>query len=98
METKSEIGKYLLDNLEKLRYYNILDLWKLNASNYPIISKMARDILTIPISTVASEYAFNTSGRILDAFRSSLSPKIVEALVFTKLVEEISHNQFAKKF
>ena len=58
---------------------------------------MARDILTIPISTVASEYAFNTSGCILDAFRSTLSPKIVEALVFTKLVEEISHNQFAKK-
>ena len=81
METKSEIEKYLLDNIEKLGSFDILDWWKLNASNYPIISKMTRDILTIPISTVAFESAFSTSGRILDAFRSSLSPKTVEALV-----------------
>ena len=53
----------------------------MNASNYPFLSKMERDILAIPISTIAFESAFSTSGRILDAFRSSLSPKIVEALV-----------------
>ena len=81
LETKSEIGKYLLDNLEKLGSSDILDWWKLNASNYLILSKIARDILAIPISTVASESAFSISGRILDAFRSSLSPKTVEAFV-----------------
>ena len=81
LETKSEIKKYLLDNLEKLGSSDILDWWKLNASNYPILSKMARDIYAIHISIVASESAFSTSGRILDAFRSSLSPKTVEALV-----------------
>ena len=53
----------------------------MNSSKYLILSKMARDILAIPISTVASEFAFSISGRILDAFRSSLSPKTVEALV-----------------
>ena len=46
-----------------------------------ILSKMARDILAILISTVASKSAFSTSGPILDSFRSSLSPKTVEALV-----------------
>ena len=65
LETKSEIGKYLLDNLEKLGSYDILDWWKLNASKYPILSKMARDVLAIHISTVAFESAFSTSGRIL---------------------------------
>ena len=81
MKTKYEIRKYLLDNLEKLGSYDILDWWKLNASNYPILSKISRDILAIPISTIASESAFRTSGHILDAFRSSLSPKTVDALV-----------------
>ena len=81
METKSKIGKYLLDNLEKLGSYDILDWWKLNASKYPILSKMERDILTIPISTVASESLFSTSERIIDAFTSSLFPKTMEALV-----------------
>ena len=70
LETKSEIGKYLLDNIEKLGSSDILDLRKLNASNYPILSLMARDILEILISTVTSESAFSTSGRILDAFKS----------------------------
>ncbi|CAI0462515.1 unnamed protein product [Linum tenue] len=48
---------------------------------YPIISQMARDILVVPISTVASESAFSTGGRVLDSFRTSLSPEVVEALI-----------------
>nr|GMD50588.1 zinc finger BED domain-containing protein RICESLEEPER 2-like [Ipomoea batatas] len=45
---------------------------------------MARGTLVVPISTVASESTFRTSGRVLDAFRSSLTPKIVEALVYAQ--------------
>ena len=42
------------------------------------------DILSIQISTVASESAFSTSGRILDPYRNALSPQIVEALLCTQ--------------
>uniref|UniRef100_A0A2N9EQV9 BED-type domain-containing protein n=1 Tax=Fagus sylvatica TaxID=28930 RepID=A0A2N9EQV9_FAGSY len=39
------------------------------------------DVLAVPISTVASESAFSTGGCILDPFRSSLSPDMVQVLV-----------------
>ncbi|KVI00911.1 HAT dimerization [Cynara cardunculus var. scolymus] len=42
---------------------------------------MAKDILAIPVSTVASEFAFRTSGRAVDELRSRLGAKTVETLV-----------------
>nr|GEV52173.1 hypothetical protein [Tanacetum cinerariifolium] len=41
-------------------------------------------ILSIQISTVASESAFSMSGRVLDPYRNALSPQIVEALICTQ--------------
>lgn len=37
--------------------------------------------MAVPVSTVASESAFSVGGRVLDPFRSSLSPPKVEALI-----------------
>nr|KAJ0215329.1 hypothetical protein LSAT_V11C300149280 [Lactuca sativa] len=45
---------------------------------------MAKDILGLQISTVASEATFSTSGRIWDQYRTNLSANIVEALVCTR--------------
>jgi len=42
---------------------------------------MARDILAIPLSTVASESAFSVGGRVLDAYHSSLRLEIVESII-----------------
>ncbi|XP_050211323.1 zinc finger BED domain-containing protein RICESLEEPER 2-like [Mercurialis annua] len=82
---KSELETYLNEApVESDEDFNILKWWKLNAGRFPILSRMARDILAVPISTVASESAFSTSGRVLDCFRSSLTPRIVEALVCTQ--------------
>ncbi|KAK6137046.1 hypothetical protein DH2020_029210 [Rehmannia glutinosa] len=46
-----------------------------------LLDGFAKDVLAIPVSTIASESAFSTSGRVIDPFRSSLSPKMVEALI-----------------
>ena len=64
--------------------FDILDWWRVNSSRYRILSQVARDVLAIPVSTVASESAFSTGGRVLDPFHSSLSPNTVEALICTQ--------------
>uniref|UniRef100_A0A803LEN3 HAT C-terminal dimerisation domain-containing protein n=1 Tax=Chenopodium quinoa TaxID=63459 RepID=A0A803LEN3_CHEQI len=61
--------------------FDALGWWKKGVERYPIVGLMARDVLAIPVSTVASESAFSTGGRVLDVFRSSLSSHMVEALI-----------------
>ncbi|MFS7960908.1 putative HAT dimerization domain, ribonuclease H-like superfamily [Helianthus anomalus] len=46
-----------------------------------IVSYFSGKSFTTPVSTVASESAFSTGGRVLDSFRTSLTPRMVEALV-----------------
>ncbi|CAO2044570.1 unnamed protein product [Urochloa humidicola] len=81
-EMNSELTRFLKENCEENNEkFDILNWWKVNSRKYPVLSKLAKDILAVPVSTVASESAFSTSGRIISSFRTSLSPKMVEALI-----------------
>ncbi|XP_055961671.1 zinc finger BED domain-containing protein RICESLEEPER 2-like [Mercurialis annua] len=82
---RSELDVYLSEDLiEDDDDLEVLNWWKHNSSRFPVLSRLARDILAVPISTVASESAFSAGGRVLDCFRSSLTPKLVEALICTE--------------
>ena len=53
-----EFEQYLADPLVSYSYlesFDILTWWKENALRYPSVSLMARDILAIPVTSVASE-------------------------------------------
>jgi hAT family C-terminal dimerisation region len=61
--------------------FDILAWWKLKGTKYPVLARLTRDILVVPISTVASESTFSISGRILNPVRNSLSNESIETLV-----------------
>lgn len=73
-EPRSDIGEDLY----------VLSFWKAHQYRHPELASMARDILSIPISTVASESAFSNGGRVLDQYRSFLKHEVVEALICSK--------------
>ncbi|KAJ1685814.1 hypothetical protein LUZ63_017204 [Rhynchospora breviuscula] len=81
---KSELEQYLtepLDDTALEEQFDILAWWKLKVSKYPVLSQLARDILAVPASTVASESTFSTSGRTLSVVRNSLNDESIEALI-----------------
>uniref|UniRef100_A0ACD5WTF9 Uncharacterized protein n=1 Tax=Avena sativa TaxID=4498 RepID=A0ACD5WTF9_AVESA len=78
----TELSRYLSELCEKdTDEFNILTWWRRQQNKYPTLSKVAKDVLAVPVSTIASEASFSTSRRVINPQRSSLSPKMVEALI-----------------
>ncbi|KAI5338376.1 hypothetical protein L3X38_017647 [Prunus dulcis] len=83
VEIRNEINKYLLEPPVNLTNdeFKVIDWWKENATKFPILANVAKDVFVVQASTVASECSFSTGKRVVDPFRSSLTPKTVEALI-----------------
>ncbi|KAI7945142.1 hypothetical protein MJO28_010837 [Puccinia striiformis f. sp. tritici] len=65
-------------------HFDITGWWKANATRYPSLSELARILLMVPMTSVASESAFSTGGRVLDDHRMRLNNNTVEALLCTQ--------------
>lgn len=86
-----ELAKYLNcavvatnDDDEDEEPFDILQWWQDKRTTYPVLSILARDVLSVPVSTVSSESAFSLAGRIIDDRRTSLTPDMVKALMSVK--------------
>ncbi|XP_010412406.1 PREDICTED: zinc finger BED domain-containing protein RICESLEEPER 2-like [Camelina sativa] len=87
--TKDELTTYLKEAVENPDVMmgtecDVLSWWKVNCGKYPILSQMARDVFAMQVSSIASESAFSTSGRIIKPCRSCLTPYMVEVLMCTE--------------
>ncbi|GJT89186.1 zinc finger BED domain-containing protein RICESLEEPER 2-like protein [Tanacetum coccineum] len=79
---KMEFEHYLDEGLEpRSQDFDILLWWMLRADKYLVLQAIARDILAIPASTVASESAFSASGRLISPHQSRLHPNTIKALM-----------------
>lgn len=81
--TTCQLERYLSEPLMDRRKNLDLDVlvyWKQN-QDYPDLARMARDVLCIPVTTVASESAFSLGGRVISKYRSSILPKNAEAVI-----------------
>ncbi|KAJ1688149.1 hypothetical protein LUZ63_019539 [Rhynchospora breviuscula] len=81
---KTELEEYLSSDRDDASLdddFDILSWWKMKEPRFPVLAQLTRDILAVPISTVASESAFSISGRVLSQVRSSLSDESIEALL-----------------
>ncbi|KAL2904106.1 putative AC9 transposase, partial [Bienertia sinuspersici] len=64
--------------------FNIIQWWKNHSSKFPVLARIAKDILTIPASTIASESAFSAGRKVLDEKRSRFSSVSIEMCLCKK--------------
>ena len=61
---------------------------------YPMLARLTRQVLAIPVSSASSERVFSSAGNICTLRRTNLSVSKIERLVFmkenSKLLDEIS--------
>ncbi|KAG6743624.1 hypothetical protein POTOM_052324 [Populus tomentosa] len=78
----NELDQYLQlppENLDKDG--NVLAWWRDNAQNFPILGKMARDFLAIPVSTVISK---SSEVMKMASVHDGVRPEMAEALICGK--------------
>lgn len=84
--SSSELAAYLdCDTVSQLDdEFNILNWWHQHKLTYPVLSTLAKDVFSVPVSTISSEATFSTTGRIIEERRRRLNPETVEALTCIK--------------
>jgi hypothetical protein len=82
----SELVAYLdSDTVQKFNdEFNLLDWWHDHKLTYPVLSILAKDIISVHVSTVGSESAFSLAGRVIEERCRRLGSGMVEMLSLLK--------------
>ncbi|GJS16189.1 zinc finger BED domain-containing protein RICESLEEPER 2-like protein [Tanacetum coccineum] len=64
--------------------FDVLGFWKAKETMFSVLSRMVMDILSVQATSVASESAFSTSGRVLSIRRTRLTPASLEMCMCLK--------------
>ena len=92
--TSDELTRYLSMEIDKSSLTdNPLDFWRANLINFPILSKVARQVHNIPASSAAVERQFSGAGIVVNERRTSLDPNQVDNILFIRSMEKMKHAQ-----
>jgi hypothetical protein len=82
LESESELSLYLEQPMDEEA--EPLLWWKTHSNEFPVLSKMARDYLTIQATSVASESSFSIAGNTITKTRNRLLPETARACLCSK--------------
>ncbi|CAF3901464.1 unnamed protein product [Rotaria sp. Silwood1] len=89
--TKSdELNKYLSMKVDMKQYsFDILEFWQSNADEFPCLSRLAREIHSIPATSAVVERQFSIAGLAFSERRNSLDPEQLDNIICIRAIEKI---------
>ena len=88
--SRCDLSKYLDTgycsylSLNEVKNIDIMKWWKSHEFTFPVLSKMARDLLTLSMSTVSLQYIFSIVANIIGDKRTTLTTEMLETLICLK--------------
>lgn len=83
---ENELKRYLFEpRALKTKDYCEMKWWKANHTRFPILSKLSRNFLAIPASSVSVERWFSGARDLLSLRRSSLSPETIRKCMLLRM-------------
>jgi hypothetical protein len=77
-----ELTKYLSES--RKNDIDPISWWNIQKSEYPILSTIACDYLSVQATSVASEQAFSIAGQAISSQRNRLEPETARAILCLK--------------
>ena len=87
LKASAELGVYkrkpaMSINKEDGSFTNPLDWWRIKEQQFPLLAKLAIQLLAKPTTSAPSERVFSTAGLTISKLRSRLDPTVANELVF----------------
>ena len=99
IQSMSEVEIYLEEKVE-LAGVDPIEWWRTYESRFPNLSRMARDYLAIPATSVPSECCFSIAGSVLTKRRSAMTEGMANAIMCCKYwlgFEEFAHQDLTQE-
>lgn len=85
---QDEFSQYLQDTPTISNNRGILEIWKDLEATYPVVARMAKDLLAIPLSGVGVERKFNIARDVCHYRRGHLKGKTIEEIMLLKVANQ----------
>uniref|UniRef100_A0A3B3QQ95 HAT C-terminal dimerisation domain-containing protein n=1 Tax=Paramormyrops kingsleyae TaxID=1676925 RepID=A0A3B3QQ95_9TELE len=80
--TEGEVSAYIELKPPKGDSFDVLLWWKQHEKTFPDLAMVARDVLSIPALSAASERDFSSAGFVIEERRTQLKPGTVDDILF----------------
>lgn len=72
---------------------DVLDFWRTEEVNFPMMAAIAKVLLSKPATSAASESAFSVAGSLISSKRASLEPLRARKILFIHDNYDLLHNE-----